>query len=121
LKNTEAQILLAHPALIKNAIAAAKQAGVPKTRVFQFSDKENPTTEDVKDWRQLLSSAEEAARYSWPGFTLEQSRNTIATINYFSGTTGLPKGVCVSHYNLNAMIQQTIFIKYHLKPYSFAN
>jgi 4-coumarate--CoA ligase len=32
-------------------------------------------------------------------------------------TTGLPKGVCISHYNLIANVEQHIFIRDHKKPY----
>ncbi|CZR65630.1 related to 4-coumarate--CoA ligase [Phialocephala subalpina] len=120
LKDTQARILLTHPAMVKNAIAAAKQACLSNSHIFQFSDEENPTADGVKDWRHLIGTPSEAKTYSWPELTPEESVNTTATINYSSGTTGLPKGVCVSHHNLLANIQQTIFIKYHLKPFSFA-
>jgi 4-coumarate--CoA ligase len=61
----------------------------------------------------LIASPEEADAYKWKPMTGTESATTVATVNYSSGTTGLPKGVCVSHLNLIANTQQTIAIKYH--------
>lgn len=119
--NTRASVILAHPTMLETAIAAAAKSGFPKNRIFQFSDDEDATFTGIKDWRTIMGSVEEGERYSWTKFTPEQSLNTIATINYSSGTTGLPKGVCVSHYNLIANVEQAIFMKYLHKPFNFKN
>jgi 4-coumarate--CoA ligase len=121
LKTTGAQIILSHPAVIKTAVVAAKEVGISKSRIFQFSDEENQTLDGVKDWRHLIGTPLEGEQYSWPKLSPDESVNTVATINYSSGTTGLPKGVCVSHYNLIANIEQTIFMKYLYKPFTRHN
>ncbi|KAH8651826.1 hypothetical protein BGZ60DRAFT_330912, partial [Tricladium varicosporioides] len=118
INNTGAQIILAHPTMVKTAVAAAEKAGLSKHRIFQFSDTECTPVDGVKDWRSLIGSESEGQRYSWPKLSPEESTSTVATINYSSGTTGLPKGVCVSHHNLIANIEQTIFIRYHQKPFT---
>jgi hypothetical protein len=87
IKNTEAQVILAHPTMVKTAVAAAAQAGVSKSRIFQFSDSENPPKDGVKDWRHLIGTSSEGQGYSWPELTPEESVTTTATINYSSGTT----------------------------------
>ncbi|KAG9235557.1 hypothetical protein BJ875DRAFT_340976, partial [Amylocarpus encephaloides] len=117
IKNTGAQIIMAHPSMVPTAVAAAAKAGLPKSRIFQFSDSENPMLDGVKDWRSMIGTPSDGQRYSWPRLGPEEAMNTVATINYSSGTTGLPKGVCVSHTNLIANIEQTIFMKYHKKPF----
>lgn len=86
---------------------------MPKDGIYQFSNRPNAVLNGVPDWRELLASPEEADVYKWKIMTEEESATTIATINYSSGTTGMPKGVCVSHLNLIANTQQTIAIKYH--------
>ncbi|KIM99958.1 hypothetical protein OIDMADRAFT_42856 [Oidiodendron maius Zn] len=121
LKTTGAQIILSHPDVIRTAVAAAKEVGISKSRIFQFSDQENQTLDGVKDWRHLVGTPLEGEQYFWPKLSPEESLNTVATINYSSGTTGLPKGVCVSHHNLIANIEQTIFMKYVYKPFTRDN
>ncbi|KAG4422777.1 hypothetical protein IFR04_004125 [Cadophora malorum] len=118
IKNTEARILLAYPALLKTVVQAAKEAGFPKDRIFQFSDKPKQSVDGIRDWREMLGSEEEANKYSWPKLSPEEATTTVATINYSSGTTGLPKGVCVSHYNIISNIEQTMVMKYLGQPYT---
>lgn len=119
INNTTARVILAHPTLLKTAITAAEKSGLPKNRIFQFSDDQDTDSADIKSWLTIMGSMEEGERYCWAEFTPKQSRNTIATINYSSGTTGLPKGVCISHYNLIANVEQAVFMKYLHKPFNF--
>jgi 4-coumarate--CoA ligase len=121
INNTRARVILAHPTMLTTAIAAAEKSGLPKSRVFQISDEENATCSGIKDWRAMIGGVDEGERYSWRKFTPEQSLNTIATINYSSGTTGLPKGVCVSHHNLIANAEQTIYMRFLYKPFDLRN
>ena len=112
IEDTKASVLLAHPDVIATAIAAAHKVGLPKERVFFFSDESKPETEGTADWRSILGSDDEATRYCWNNMNEWDAVNTVATINYSSGTTGLPKGVCVSHSNLVANVEQTATIRY---------
>lgn len=111
MRNTEAKAVLVHPSLLDTALSAARQAGIPTDRLYQFSDAENPTRNGVRDWRALLASSEESQNHQWPELMGDETANTIATINYSSGTTGLPKGVCVSHRNLIANLLQSDYIR----------
>ncbi|KAI8160090.1 putative sterigmatocystin biosynthesis monooxygenase stcW [Colletotrichum sp. SAR 10_70] len=117
--NTTAKLILAHPNHLEQVLEAAAKAGVPKSRIFQFSDAENETRRGITDWRHMIGTPTEADSYQWPELSPEESTKTVATINYSSGTTGLPKGVCVSHHNLIANVEQTIFMRYAEKPYAF--
>ena len=110
LKDTEARVLLAHPSLLQTAVDAAQDAGLSKERLFQFSELEQPLRQGISDWRSILSNERDAEQYQWGELSEEEATKTVAAINYSSGTTGLPKGVCVSHYNIIANVEQSRFM-----------
>ena len=120
LSDTQAQVILVHPSLAKTAVAAAQKAGLPDGRVFLFSDAPNAPVEGLKDWRDFLPSPAEADAYEFPHLSEEDATTLTATVNYSSGTTGLPKGVQVSHHNLIANLEQTIYMRYLKKPWDAA-
>ncbi|KAJ6104511.1 hypothetical protein N7523_010831 [Penicillium sp. IBT 18751x] len=117
LKNTGAKVILAHPSLIQTVLEAARGVQFSEDRIFQFSDRPSRATNGILDWREMLGSEKEANMWKWDELT-ETAASTIATINYSSGTTGLPKGVCVSHYNLVANVEQSIYCRDQETAYS---
>ncbi|KAL7956986.1 acetyl-CoA synthetase-like protein [Trichoderma compactum] len=112
LGNTEAKAVLAHPSVLAKVLEAASKVGIPKDRIFQFSDEESPLQDGIPDWRCMLASHRDAFKWQWPEFTPAEARNTVATINFSSGTTGLPKGVCVPHSSLIANVEQVNHLRH---------
>ncbi|KAK0385086.1 hypothetical protein NLU13_7564 [Sarocladium strictum] len=100
-------------------LEAASKAGLSRDKIFQFSDERNPTVQGIPDWQDMIGSPQQGDAWQWPRLSAREATTTVATINYSSGTTGLPKGVCVSHYNLVANVEQTIVMRYAKKPYPF--
>jgi 4-coumarate--CoA ligase len=107
--------------MISVAEAAAEKCGLSRNRLFLFSDRPHRPINGIKDWRDMLGSIKEAERYRWKSMSPAESKKMVATVNYSSGTTGLPKGVCVSHYNLIANSEQHMFMKYYGLPYNQHN
>lgn len=93
MKLTEVKCLLTHPSLIEKDLEAAKKAGLSLDRIFQFTDDPKPLAEvsGVKDWRYMLGSEKQAENYRWRELSPQEAQKTIATINFSSGTTGMPK------------------------------
>ena len=112
MKILDAACIFIHPSLLETGLAAAKAAGISKARTFIFSDSRSETLEGVRDWRDMLASEDEAKKWTWDPLEGKAAEETVACINFSSGTTGLPKGVCVSHANLIANASQVIYIKF---------
>lgn len=110
MRNTGARVVLVYPDLLDTARNAAKQAGLAEDKVYLFSDTEHKDINETKDWRSMLGSPEEAASYKWPLLKGSEAKTQIASVNYSSGTTGLPKGVMITHSNLVANVEQNIFL-----------
>ena len=111
MQNTEARVVLVHPSVLDTARSAAKIAGLPEDRLYIFADIEHKPVDGIKDWRSMLGSKEEASSYDWPRLTGSDSKKQVATVNFSSGTTGLPKGVMITQGNLVANVEQTLHIR----------
>lgn len=110
MKDTGARVALVHPSLLETARKGAKKAGLPESCLYLFSDKEHKSTDGIKDWRSMLGTPSEASSYTWPHLEGEAAKSQVATVNYSSGTTGLPKGVMITHGNLIANVEQVSFL-----------
>lgn len=97
LKMTDSKLLICTPQLTPVAVAAAKMAGLPLERVLVIGDdtallKEAATGKSVPVSRQELGWARIRNR--------EELENTTICVLFSSGTTGVPKGVNLSHRNM---------------------
>lgn len=93
LKDSGARFLITVPAFLDKAREAAAAAGVEEIFVFGTADGARPFAE-------LLEAAP-----SPPRVTIDPRQDVVA-LPYSSGTTGLPKGVMLTHYNLVANLRQ---------------
>lgn len=100
LKDSGASFMLAADASMGIAVEAAKEAGLPQDRVYSFDDTAldatpGKTQHDTKRWTSLLASQADAEKFEW--VEPADPKTTTCCLNYSSGTTGVPKGVEISH------------------------
>ena len=93
LKNSGAKLLVTSPQFVEKAREAADQAGIKE--LFVFGEAEGATPFDS-----LLESDGDVPRVEI------NAREDLVALPYSSGTTGLPKGVMLTHYNLIANMCQ---------------
>jgi acyl-CoA synthetase (AMP-forming)/AMP-acid ligase II len=96
LENSGAVFLITDPPLLGNV----NLAGLPALRRIFTTRSSAPHSEDFASLLRPTSARFPEAR--------QNSQETIAALPYSSGTTGLPKGVMLSHYNLVANVYQII-------------
>lgn len=111
LENTGAKLLFVEPMFLDTVLKAAERSGLPQERIFLFSDKPCEEKQGVNDWRTMLGSDQDAQSWHWRRMGAEECKKTTAALNYSSGTTGLPKGVMISHQNIIANVEQSIFMR----------
>ncbi|KAF4996270.1 hypothetical protein FDECE_12514 [Fusarium decemcellulare] len=110
LRDSEATLLLADPACLKTAIQAAGKVGLSHTKVLVFTSLGDTRGYPVRRWTDLWASENEVCGWEWRTFsTRKEAQSATAVINYSSGTTGVPKGVEISHYNIVSNSTQVIF------------
>lgn len=85
IENTGAKVMLVDPLLLRTALEAADKAKFPQDRIFLFSDDECSPSQGLKDWRTVLGSPEESEKWQRKSFTVEESKNRTAVLNYSSG------------------------------------
>jgi acyl-CoA synthetase (AMP-forming)/AMP-acid ligase II len=95
LKDAEARFLIAAPAVLEKARAAASRTGIGELFVFGAGEGEG-----ARPFADLLASPA-----SPPPVAIDPGRDVVA-LPYSSGTTGLPKGVMLTHRHLVANLRQ---------------
>lgn len=96
LKNSEARAVVTVKKSLETALKAAKIVGIPDDRVILLGT-EKDDSHRVKHWMNIRKTSG-ALRYRRRKAKPEE----LAFLAYSSGTTGLPKGVMLTHRNIIA-------------------
>ncbi|GJE93144.1 acetyl-CoA synthetase-like protein [Phanerochaete sordida] len=104
LRTARPTVLFAQPALLPVALAAAKEVGLPESRIYVLEGESPSRTclQELVDRVRRERVPREAVR--------PVKRDALAYLVFSSGTSGLPKAVMISHGNIWAMVTaQTIW------------
>ncbi|KAF2014930.1 acetyl-CoA synthetase-like protein [Aaosphaeria arxii CBS 175.79] len=120
LKDSGARYLICAEGSLDTGIAAAKEAGLTADQVFVFDDgvatfegrkvEKKSDLGTLRHWTALLDTEENGRRYAWPDLRTEEELDQVIALNYSSGTTGVAKGVMITHKNYVSNCMQQIFI-----------
>jgi len=112
LKDSDAKFLICADESLELGIEAAESLGMGKDRIFCFDDQLFEGTGSsrlgVKNWASLMQTKEVGEKFRW--YEPEDSKEAVCCLNYSSGTTGVPKGVMITHYNYVANATQFTFL-----------
>ena len=119
LKDSGTKFLLCARASMGTGLEAASMVGMGREQVFIFDDSlsdgeslNSPQAKKVEQryahWNTLLASEAQGRDYIWDNCDTPEKTNRTCVLNYSSGTTGVPKGVEISHRNYiaNALHQK---------------
>lgn len=108
LKDSDAKFLFCTDSSLELGVEAAESIGMGKERIFRFDDElfegRKPERLGVRNWASLMESEQVGRDFKW--FEPKNPKDTICCLNYSSGTTGVPKGVMITHYNYVANATQ---------------
>ncbi|KIX99137.1 uncharacterized protein Z520_04713 [Fonsecaea multimorphosa CBS 102226] len=117
LRDSGATYLLCAEGSLETGIEAARLAGLEVAeRVFVYNSKifDGQTTglKGCRYWSELVAPAEDAKGFAWDDLTGSGQCDITLALNYSSGTTGVPKGVEITHKNY---ISNTLQVQYMSK------
>ncbi|OQV10171.1 AMP-binding enzyme domain-containing protein [Cladophialophora immunda] len=101
LKDSGAKVLCTHLSALDTARKAAREVGIPETHIILLGE-QHDSSRKFKHWT-LVRNLEGTARYRTPKL---DPKSDLAFLVYSSGTTGRPKGVRLTHFNMTSNVEQ---------------
>ncbi|KAK4038739.1 hypothetical protein C8A01DRAFT_37306 [Parachaetomium inaequale] len=111
LRDSGAKGLVTQPANLATALAAAQKARLPSDRIILLGPHRDDPSSGIRHFSSIRSSTSSTGgdRHAQPARV--HPRTDLAFLVYSSGTTGLPKGVCLTHRNMVANVLQASYVE----------
>lgn len=106
---SKSKFILTHPAFLNSAIEAATQVGIPNANIFLIDKIDNVPYVNVPD---LIKIGEYAPEIIPLKLAPNEAKTKVALLSFSSGTSGLPKGVLITHFNVIANICQSYTVEH---------
>ncbi|KAG7108031.1 Acyl-CoA ligase easD like protein [Verticillium longisporum] len=106
LRSSGAQALFTCEPLLETALKAAKAAGIPNERIFILATPGSTARLPFATLDELVEEGKKLPAVEPLRWTKGQGARQVAYLCYSSGTSGLPKAVMISHFNVIANILQ---------------
>ncbi|KAH7555588.1 4-coumarate-CoA ligase-like protein [Bipolaris maydis] len=120
LQDSGARYLICAEASLDTGIAAAKAVGLSADRIFVFDDgtatfegrkvERDSELGRIRHWTELLDTPEHGDAYAWPELSTAEELDRVVALNYSSGTTGMAKGVMITHRNYISNCVQQLYL-----------
>ncbi|KAJ4253392.1 hypothetical protein NW762_010548 [Fusarium torreyae] len=104
LRSSSAKALFTCAPLLSTALKAARAVGIPEKHIFLLPLPDVPSEANFKTIEDLISEGQSLPPLSTPAWVSGQGKRQVAYLCYSSGTSGLPKAVMISHYNVIACV-----------------
>ncbi|KAH0596607.1 hypothetical protein MHUMG1_05725 [Metarhizium humberi] len=112
IKTSRCSFLISEPEILNPLLEAARDNNIPDDNIWIFNPLGQQIPAGRRPWTDLLKHGEQ----DWLRFDdHDASKSTTAARLFSSGTTGLPKAVTITHYNLIA--QHELVVKADHRPY----
>ncbi|GKU20635.1 4-coumarate-- ligase 7 [Fusarium langsethiae] len=102
LRSSGAKALFTCAPLLSTAVKAAKAVGIPDKHIFLLPLPDVPSDGSYRSIEDLISEGQNLPPLSLPAWVPGQGKRQTAYLCYSSGTSGFPKAVMISHYNVIA-------------------
>ncbi|KAK3336227.1 hypothetical protein B0T19DRAFT_33157 [Cercophora scortea] len=107
LKDSGAKGLVTQVPFLKIAVEAARKAGIPNNRIILLGDRRD----DPGRFEHFSGIRQKSPKGQYVQAKISNPDEDLVFLVYSSGTTGLPKGVCLSHRNIVANVLQTNYVE----------
>lgn len=112
LRTSKANFIISEMDLASQIIKAAEELKIAESNLWIFNTDDEAISDSYRGWSELMQHGEK----EWERFDdLSTSKSKTVALLFSSGTTGLPKAVEMTHYNLVA--QHTLVHETVRKPY----